>query len=433
MVLNKINSIVKGDFFKSFTVLLSGTLIAQIIGYAIAPILTRLYTTEEMGELGFYMRLTGFIAAIATLRYEAALPLPKKDEHSFLLYRLAYLISMVVLIIVAVVFLFLIVSGIGNNFDWWFYLFTVLGTSFVIIINVGTSWSVRMGQYSIISRHKIVNSLVANLLRWLFAFFHLSAFGLILATLFGYFLSCLEFAFNFKKIRSKYKDSISNKKTKVLMLEHKEFPTLNLPHIFVDNGRDMLIATLIFTYYSIGIYGSFNHSYTMLRIPLMLVGVTLGQLFYNKASELYNQKKSIMPLLNKILLLLSALSIVPFSILFFYGEPIFIFIFGPNWGQAGGYSETMSVWLMFNFILSPISVLPLIIGKQKIAFLFGIISSLIQILPLWLLPMKYGHSEKVFDFTLKIISCSQSAWLAITLVVFYSLAKKMSVKNSLTT
>ena len=433
MVLNKINSIVKGDFFKSFTVLLSGTLIAQIIGYAIAPILTRLYTTEEMGELGFYMRLTGFIAAIATLRYEAALPLPKKDEHSFLLYRLAYLISMVVLIIVAVVFLFLIVSGIGNNFDWWFYLFTVLGTSFVIIINVGTSWSVRMGQYSIISRHKIVNSLVANLLRWLFAFFHLSAFGLILATLFGYFLSCLEFAFNFKKIRSKYKDSISNKKTKVLMLEHKEFPTLNLPHVFVDNGRDMLIATLIFTYYSIGIYGSFNHSYSMLRIPLMLVGVTLGQLFYNKASELYNQKKSIMPLLNKILLLLSALSIVPFSILFFYGEPIFIFIFGPNWGQAGGYSETMSVWLMFNFILSPISVLPLIIGKQKIAFLFGIISSLIQILPLWLLPIKYGHSEKIFDFTLKIISCSQSAWLAITLVVFYSLAKKMSIKNSLTT
>ena len=217
------------------------------------------------------------------------------------------------------------------------------------------------------------------------------------------------------------------------MLEHKEFPTLNLPHVFVDNGRDMLIATLIFTYYSIGIYGSFNHSYTMLRIPLMLVGVTLGQLFYNKASELYNQKKSIMPLLNKILLLLSALSIVPFSILFFYGEPIFIFIFGPNWGQAGGYSETMSVWLMFNFILSPISVLPLIIGKQKIAFLFGIISSLIQIIPLWLLPMKYGHSEEVFDFTLKIISCSQSAWLAITLVVFYSLAKKMSVKNSLTT
>jgi O-antigen/teichoic acid export membrane protein len=357
------------------------------------------------------------------------LPLPKKDEHSFLLYRFAYLISMVVLIIVAIVFLFLIVSGIGNEFDWWFYLFTILGTSFVIIINVGTSWSVRMGQYPIISRHKIVNSLVANLLKWLFAFFHLSAFGLILATLFGYFLSSLEFAFNFKKIRSKFKSSISNKKTRSLMLEHKEFPTLNLPHVFVDNGRDMLIATIIFTYYSVGIYGSFNHSYTMLRIPLMLVGVALGQVFYNKASELYNQNKSIMPLLTRMLFLLSALSIVPFSILFFYGEPIFIFIFGPNWGQAGAYSETMSVWLLFNFILSPITALPLILGKQKVAFLFGIISSLLQVLPLWLLPMNYGHGEEVFDLSLKIISYCQAAWLAITLVVFYSLAKKASVNR----
>jgi O-antigen/teichoic acid export membrane protein len=429
MDLNRISSIVKGDFFKSFTVLMSGTLIAQLIGYAIAPILTRLYSTEEMGELGFYMRLTGFIAAVATLRYEAALPLPKKDEHSFLLYRLAYLISLVVLIIMALIFLFLIVSGIGNEFDWWFYLFTILGTSFVIIINVGTSWSVRMGQYTIISRHKIVNSLVANLLKWIFAFFHLSAFGLILATLIGYFLSSLEFAFNFKKIRSKFKASISNKKTRALILEHKEFPTLNLPHVFVDNGRDMLIATFIFTYYSVGIYGSFNHSYTMLRIPLMLIGVALGQIFYNKASELYNQDKSIMPLLKRMLLLLSALSIVPFTILFFYGEPIFIFIFGPNWGQAGVYSETMSVWLLFNFILSPITALPLIIGKQKIAFLFGVVSSLLQILPLWIIPMNYGRSEEVFDFTLQIISYAQAAWLVITLFVFYSLAKKSSDKH----
>ena len=81
---------------------MSGTVIAQAISYLIAPILTRLYTTSEMGELAFYMRLIGFISAIATLRYEAALPLPKNDSHSFLLYRLAYLISLVILLIVAV-------------------------------------------------------------------------------------------------------------------------------------------------------------------------------------------------------------------------------------------------------------------------------------------------------------------------------------------
>lgn len=429
MRLNRISNIIKGDFFKSFSVLLSGTLIAQLIGYAIAPILTRLYSTTEMGELGFYMRLTGFIAAIATLRYEAALPLPKRDEHSFLLYRLAYLISTVALLLVAIVFAFLVVTGTGGQFEWWFYVFSLLGTAFVVIINVGTSWSVRMGQYPIISRHKIANSLVANSLKWCFSFFHLSAFGLILATLIGYFVSCLEFAFNFKKVNNKFKSSVSINKTKALMREHKEFPTLNLPHVFVDNGRDMLIATLIFSYFSVGIYGSFNHSYTMLRIPLMLIGVALGQVFYNKASELYNQKKSILPLLNRMLLLLSVLSLFPFTLLFFFGEPIFIFVFGENWGQAGNFSETMSVWLLFNFILSPITALPLILGKQKISFILGIVSSLIQVLPLWILPSTYGNSAEVFDFTLQLISYSQAAWLVLTLVVFYTLAKKATANH----
>ncbi len=43
--------------------------------------------------------------------------------------------------------------------------------------------------------------------------------------------------------------------------------------------------------------------------------------------------------------------------------------------------------------------------------------------------MNYGHGEEVFDLSLKIISYCQAAWLAITLVVFYSLAKKASVNR----
>jgi O-antigen/teichoic acid export membrane protein len=162
----------------------------------------------------------------------------------------------------------------------------------------------------------------------------------------------------------------------------------------------------------------------MLRLPLMLIGVSLGQLFYNKASELYNQGKSMVPLLNKMLLVLTGLSIVPFSILFFYGEFLFAFVFGKNWALSGSYSETMSVWLMINFILSPIAALPLILSKQKVFFIMGIVSSLIQVIPLWILPMKLGKTQAVFHFSLQIISYTQAAWLLITIGVFYYYALK---------
>ncbi|MFM6934979.1 MAG: lipopolysaccharide biosynthesis protein [Flavobacteriales bacterium] len=424
MAIVRIRQLLGSDFSKSLSVLLSGTIIAQAVGYLIAPILTRLYTTAEMGELGLYMRLTGFISAIATLRYEAALPLPKIDGHSYLLYRLSYRISLIVLIITSLVYTFMFVTKLESGFDWWFYLLTVLGAASLIIVNIGTNWSVRIGQYGIISRQKIANSTISNMLRWGFAYVHLSTLGLVLATFIGYFLSSLEFAFSFGKIHQKFKHFISKKKTRVLMRTHKEFPLVSLPHVFVDNAKEMLIATFIFAYFSDSVYGSYNHAYTMLRLPLMLIGVSLGQLFYNRASELMHQGKSIIPMLNKMLIGLTLFAIIPFGILFFFGEYLFAFVFGKEWGLAGSYSETMSIWLMFNFIFSPIGALPLILKKQKIFFLMGIFSSSLMIFPFWFFPWMYGESQEVFKLSLQTVSYMQAVWLLFTIIVFYRFALK---------
>ena len=208
---------------------MSGTVISQLIALLFAPLLTRLYTPGQMGELGFYMRLTGFISAVATLRYEAALPLPKQDEHSYLLYRLAYRISFVVLAVSALVLIFVLNAGIGVPFSWWFFLLTIIGSACIVIINIGTNWSVRLGQYGMISRQKIINSSLSNLLKWIFAFFNMQTLGLILATFLGYFASSLEFLFDFKKIHQRFKHYISKKKTTALMREHKDFPIVSSP------------------------------------------------------------------------------------------------------------------------------------------------------------------------------------------------------------
>ena len=418
----------KTKFFSSLVILMSGTVVSQLIALAFAPILTRLYTPGQMGELGFYMRLTGFISAVATLRYEAALPLPKQDAHSYLLYRLAYRLSFIVLAVSAVILIFILKAGIGVPFSWWFFLFTLMGSACIVLINIGTNWSVRLGQYGMISRQKIINSSLSNVLKWIFALFQFNTFGLILATFLGYLASSLEFLIDFKKIQQRFKHYISKKKTRVLMREHKDFPLVSLPHVFIDNAREMLVATFIFGFYSDVIYGSYNHSYTMLRLPLTLIGVSLGQIFYNQASELYNQQKAILPLIQKMLLGLALFSLVPFGLLFYSGSEIFGFVFGNNWFLAGTYSETMSVWLMINFILTPISALPLILKKQKVFFLMGIGSSIIQVLPFWILHWMKGSSDLAFMQSLQIVAYTQALWLLVTIGLLYYFAKQADLK-----
>lgn len=419
MPLKSIKKQLKSDYFKSLSVLLSGTLIAQVIGYAIAPLLTRLYTTAEMGELALYMRITGFIAAIATLRYESALPIPKNDGHSYLLYRISLLISFIVLGISSILLISLIFAGVTPGFSWWYVLLIILSSATIVIINIGTNWSVRTGTFSLISRQKIINSLFSNTLKWGFAYLSLGYLGLILATFIGYFLSCFEFIFSFRGLKKKYSKLRSRKKTWVLLKDHREFPLLNLPHILVDHGRDMLIATLILAYFSESIYGSFSHSYAMLRIPSMLIGVSLSQVFYNQAIKLYNENHRMLPLFKKTIGMLVAISIVPFTILFLYGEPIFAWIFGSNWSDAGSYSETMSFWLMVSFVISPISALPMILKKQKIAFVFGSISALIQIIPLFVIPEFFGKTNESFVLSLQVISYTQAFWFLLVLGIYF--------------
>lgn len=401
---------------------------AQVIGYAIAPILTRLYSNAEMGEMLYYMRLIAFISSIATLRYEAALPLPKRDEHSYFMYRFVYLFSFWLLVFIAAFLLVFSLVFDLINLQPWFILFVVLGAAAMIVINVGTSWAVRTGTYGIISRQKITNSLVSNALKWGFFFLNWKSFGLILATLLGFIISALEFIWDYRKTHRRFRELFSPRKTRVVLKEHREFPLLNLPHVFIDNGRDMLLATLILAYFGEAVYGSYGHAYQMLRIPLMLVGVSVGQLFYNRSSEAMHKQKALTPILSKTIGVLTLISIIPFTVLFFYGTEIFGFVFGSTWGIAGRYAETMAFWLMVNFVLSPISALPLLLNKQRYALIMGLVSSLIQVLPFWVFPLFYGKSASVFILTLQTVSYVQAMWLIFTLYLYYRFAMASDAK-----
>ncbi len=428
MPLQRIRQFTKSDVFKSFTVLFSGTLMAQVIGYAIAPILTRLYTNAEMGEMLYYMRLIAFISSIATLRYEAALPLPKRDEHSYLMYRFVYLFSFWLLVFIACFLLVFSVVFDLMNLQPWFILCVILGAAAMIVINVGTSWAVRTGTYGIISRQKITNSLVSNALKWGFFFLNWKSFGLILATLLGFVVSAIEFIWDFRKTHQRFRELFSPRKTRVVLKQHREFPLLNLPHVFIDNGRDMLLATLILAYFGEAVYGSYGHAYQMLRIPLMLVGVSVGQLFFNRSSEAMHKQKALTPIISKTIGVLTLISIIPFTVLFFYGTEIFGFVFGTTWGIAGTYAETMAFWLMVNFVLSPISALPLLLNKQRYALIMGLVSSLIQVIPFWVFPLLYGKSASVFILTLQTVSYIQAIWLIFTLYLYYRFALASDAK-----
>jgi hypothetical protein len=91
----------------------------------------------------------------------------------------------------------------------------------------------------------------------------------------------------------------SKPKMRVLAKQYREFPQVNFPHVLIDNTRELLIAFLVVGFFDKAIFGSYDHSFRMLKLPLVLVGASIGQVFYNRCSLMFFQKEAIYPLLKK--------------------------------------------------------------------------------------------------------------------------------------
>jgi O-antigen/teichoic acid export membrane protein len=291
---------------------------------------------------------------------------------------------------------------------------------------MGTNWSIRMKQFRSISYAKISNAFVGNLSKIAFGMSNFGYIGLIIGTTIGLIVSNIWFMLDLSKVNKKYRIKSRSPRNFLLAKEYSEFPKVNLPHTLMDLGRDLLIAVLLLQLFSKEDYGLYNHSYQMLRLPLIFAGLAIGQVFFQRCAEKINNNEDILPLMTKAVRTLTLLSIVPFSIIFFFGEELFTFVFGENWTGAGTFSEIMAPWFLVNFITSPISSLPLIIRRQKSFFKIAMIGSGLLILSVVLPNFMFSADIKT---TLWIMSSVQVVYFMVLIYKIFGFVKELNAKD----
>lgn len=415
----------KSDFIKHIAVLMSGTVMAQMVGYFFSPIVTRLYTPEEASELGLFMRIVAIVAAFATLRYELALPITKNDSHSFRLYRIALKSA----IIVSLISVILLVIPIGFSLEInssIFYLLMPIAILFIAINNLGTNWAIRNKFFKSISYARISNSLGANITKVGLGWLNFGSIGLIIGMVVGAVIATFWFIYDFFRAKKKYNITSKSPRNYLLAKEYSEFPRVSLPHILMDLGRDLLIAVLLLKLFSKEDFGLYDLSFRMLKMPLIFVGVALGQVFFQRCAEKVNADEDIVPLITKAVKTLALLSIVPFSILFIYGEEIFAFVFGEEWRESGRFSEILVPWFMLNFISSPITTLPVILRRQVSFFKLALFGSVLMILAIFIPAWVFKTDIHI---TLWTLSLTMTVYLVFLIFKIFSYAKDANQKK----
>jgi len=75
-------------FLRHVLTLVSGTVVAQAVVFIMTMVLARIFSTEDFGQFARYTSIVSIIVAVAALRYDMTIMLPKKEAWALACARL---------------------------------------------------------------------------------------------------------------------------------------------------------------------------------------------------------------------------------------------------------------------------------------------------------------------------------------------------------
>jgi O-antigen/teichoic acid export membrane protein len=374
----------KGSFKADVLTLMTGTAIAQLITIAISPVLTRLFTPEAFGALGLYLSFLAIAGAVVTLRFDQALMLPKDTEIAAALFWDAILSVGVIsgFSLLGCVLFFKQLLSILKLREWSAVIF-LLPLSLILFGTYATlnSWSARQKEFGRSSISQVVRSLSASGVQMFSGLLKAGSVGLIGGALAGDCFAALALAWQVKRDDWPIlKRSLAWGKMKCAAWQYREFPifssTQNLLNALSQNMPLLLLAKFfgpaVTGFYVLGVRG--------IQIPMNFYLTSLRQVFFQRASELYNQGGDTYALFKKTTLSLLVLAAIPALAIFLFGPGIFAFAFGRKWIVAGEYARWLVLWLTLMFANVPAVLFAQIYRKQKAVLLQDIFLLTLRVL-----------------------------------------------------
>ena len=377
----------RSSFAKNFLILFSGTAFAQVIMFAAAPILSRIYSPSDFGVFAVFAAFVGFVTTASTCKYELAVVLPKKDEDAINLVALT--IGLVFLTACAASLAVWLVPSLIDLDSSQVPTSLLMAATFLAVLLGGGGpalrfWATRKTMFSRLSVSEIIQAGGSMGTQILCGALGMGPVGLITGRLTGVFLGVLAIATTI--VRGDARDligAISVREALRLGKAHIVFPKFNLPRAMINAAANNFVVIFLGVFFGAEVAGLYWFAFRIMRLPVTLISRSLQRVFYQKATKLYNDKQSVLALWETTTLILAGISLFPTALVLLFGPEIFAFVFGASWERAGVFSQWLIIGWIATFINAPsLMMIPilslqreiLILEAGKVALQFGAIA-----------------------------------------------------------
>lgn len=401
-----INKLFRSEFLRNVSTLMSGTAIAQALPIAISPVISRLYSPEDFGALALYMSIAAIISVIATGRYELAVMLPDKEKNAINILALSFGITLLVSVLTLILVILLKDMAVSffeePGIATWLYFLPVV-VLFSGLYQSLNYWSTRHKTFRRNAATRISQSTFSAVTQLGMGALNAGSAGLILGYIAGILIRPFILGWDVVKNFKTYKAEISVEDIKLNAMKYRDFLNINTPHALLGSIQDNGIIYVIMFYFSKVVLGSYSFAFRIIKAPAELVGSSVYQVFYQKASEVHQSGQDLRPLVIRIYRNLFFIGLPFFTAFFVFAPPLFSFIFGSEWRVAGEIAQIITPWIFLNFLASPVSCMAIIMNRQKEAMIITLVDIVLRVTSI-VIGGLYGDFR--LAFILMSISCS---------------------------
>ena len=335
-----------------------GLLIGQTLVYGSTPLITRLYTTSEVGLGGVFLAYAAVLGAVATLRFEVQLATASESECAWLI-RTSLSSIIVVSLLGAMGYVWAVQGGTG--LDGLLFGVSVAGLGGVAL---ATQWSARQQVYSGVAASKLVQGGAQAFTQISAAAIGFTARGLQLGYAIGFLGSALTQAWPFRRHRD-------NVRLRPGILDSSRRRSLIQTSLVLVAATSVNMATLacypIITrwLFGLGQAGELTVAQRFSVAPAGLAVATVAPVVLGAAGRELREGRTLWLVARRWTLRLLPVGVLAWVLLALAPAQFLVLALGRQWGDVSSYLKAMGPLIAAQVAVGPVSQLLTISGRSK--------------------------------------------------------------------
>lgn len=373
----------ESPFVRNVAMVASGTAAAQIISFAFAPLITRLYGPDALGVLGVFMGIAALVTPIAALSYPIAIVLPKDDSGALGIVRLSLTIAAVITIITSLILLtfkdaivqILNIDAISS----FIFLIPVL-MFFSVCTAVMDQWVIRKKLFKVKANVAVAQAFLVNGAKVGVGLLNPVAAVLVVLNVIGILFQAVMLAIGVR-VASVGVQRRSHAVAPIMAIarRHRDFPLYRAPEQLLNALTQSMPILMLASFYGPASAGFYTLGVTVLGVPATLIGKSVGDVFYPRINAAAHRKENLTIVIFKATLGLFSVGIFPFLTIVGFGPFLFGLIFGADWEVAGHYARWLALWYFAMLLNKPSMVTLPVLSAQRFLLIFSCFSTPIRL------------------------------------------------------